>query len=90
MSSVRSSASPNAVPWARHARINVALLALIHSFAPVVKAIPLFHKGAIHSLVEEDIPKSPEDASLWLYLGVAIALVLAGGVFAGLTIAYVP
>lgn len=38
-------------------------------------------------LADEDLPKSPDDASLWLYLGVALFLVLAGGVFAGLTIA---
>lgn len=31
--------------------------------------------------------KSPEDPTLWIYLGVAFALVLGGGVFAGLTIA---
>ncbi|KAF1976882.1 DUF21-domain-containing protein [Bimuria novae-zelandiae CBS 107.79] len=87
MSSVRSPGSANAVPWRRHARVNVALLALIQSIAPVVKAIPLFHKGALHALDDGDLPKSPADASLWLYLSIAIALVLAGGVFAGLTIA---
>ena len=43
----------------------------------------------MNALADEDLPKSPEDASLWLYLGIAVALVLAGGVFAGLTIAYV-
>ena len=75
---------PNAVPWAP---LRLALVALFHAFAPVVKAIPLFHKGTIHTLEDEDLPKSPDDASLWLYLSVAIALVLAGGVFAGLTIA---
>lgn len=32
-------------------------------------------------------PKSPTDPDLWLYLGVAAALVLSGGAFAGLTIA---
>lgn len=31
--------------------------------------------------------KPPDDPSLWLYLGVATALVLSGGAFAGLTIA---
>ena len=39
-----------------------------------------------HSLAE-DAPKNPEDPNLWVYLGVAIALVLLGGAFAGLTIA---
>jgi len=37
---------------------------------------------------DEDLPKDPKDASLWAYLGVAVALVLLGGAFAGLTIAY--
>jgi metal transporter CNNM len=36
---------------------------------------------------DEDLPKDSSDPQLWLYLGIAIALVLAGGVFAGLTIA---
>ncbi|KAK3064227.1 hypothetical protein LTS18_009031, partial [Coniosporium uncinatum] len=36
---------------------------------------------------DEDSPKDPKDASLWAYLGVAVALVLLGGAFAGLTIA---
>ena len=87
MSAARSPGRPNALSWAHNARVNVALLALLHGFAPVVRAIPLFHKGAVHVLEEEDLPKSPDDASLWLYLSIAIALVLAGGVFAGLTIA---
>lgn len=35
----------------------------------------------------EDLPKSPDDPDLWLYLTVAMILVLSGGAFAGLTIA---
>ncbi|OBT77530.1 hypothetical protein VF21_04571 [Pseudogymnoascus sp. 05NY08] len=35
----------------------------------------------------EDLPKSPEDPDLWLYLTVAFILVISGGAFAGLTIA---
>ncbi|TVY27270.1 Protein MAM3, partial [Lachnellula hyalina] len=35
-----------------------------------------------------DLPKDAEDPSLWLYLGVAAVLVLLGGAFAGLTIAF--
>lgn len=38
---------------------------------------------------EKDEPKDAEDPSLWLYLGVAAILVLLGGAFAGLTIAFV-
>lgn len=35
----------------------------------------------------EELPKSPEDPDLWLYLTVAMILVVSGGAFAGLTIA---
>jgi metal transporter CNNM len=70
------------------ARLPVLLVALLHGFAPMVKALPL--AGVVSALHDDDdLPKSAQDASLWLYLGIAVALVLAGGVFAGLTIAYV-
>lgn len=36
---------------------------------------------------DEDLPKAPDDPSLWVYLGIAAVLVLLGGAFAGLTIA---
>lgn len=71
----------------RTGRIHMLLVCIVHAFAPFVRALPL--GGAVNALADEDLPKSPEDASLWLYLGIAVALVLAGGVFAGLTIAYV-
>jgi metal transporter CNNM len=67
------------------ARVNMLLVCLLHAFAPIVKAIPLPFGGVINALADEELPK--KDASLVLYLGVALALVLAGGVFAGLTIA---
>ncbi|KAH7397435.1 hypothetical protein BKA66DRAFT_509151 [Pyrenochaeta sp. MPI-SDFR-AT-0127] len=69
------------------ARVNVLLIGLFHAFAPLVKALPMPFGGIVHALADDDLPKSPNDAGLWLYLGIAIALVLAGGVFAGLTIA---
>lgn len=48
---------------------------------PVISAAPTF-------IINSDVdPKPPSDPSLWLYLGVAAALVLSGGAFAGLTIA---
>lgn len=65
--------------------VNLLLVGLFHAFAPVVKAIPMPFGGNAHVHIGEHLPK--KDASLVLYLGVAIALVLAGGVFAGLTIA---
>ena len=40
-------------------------------------------------MLEDDVeaPKSPDDPNLYVYLGIAVALVLLGGAFAGLTIA---
>ena len=74
------------VNGSRAGRVNMVLVCAFHAFAPLVKALPL--GGIVNALAEEELPKSPNDASLWLYLGVAVGLVLAGGVFAGLTIAY--
>ncbi|KXT03857.1 hypothetical protein AC578_8956 [Pseudocercospora eumusae] len=61
-------------------------------FIPLASAAPTPLKLVarhLHILEDDDddLPKDPEDPSLWIYLGVAIALVLLGGVFAGLTIA---
>ncbi|KAK5123560.1 hypothetical protein LTR85_002598 [Meristemomyces frigidus] len=54
---------------------------------PIASAAPLglWQRGV--KILEEDTPKSPDDPNLWAYLGVAVALVLLGGAFAGLTIA---
>jgi len=49
----------------------------------VTKAFPIV------SIFEEDEGKPADDPQLWAYLGVAAALVLLGGAFAGLTIAWV-
>lgn len=46
----------------------------------ISRAAPLFS-------TLEDEPKSAEDPQKWILLGTAIALVLLGGAFAGLTIA---
>jgi metal transporter CNNM len=66
-------------------RINTLLVCLLQAFAPLVKALPMF-PDALRVLSEEG-PKDPKDARLWVYLSTAIALVLLGGAFAGLTIA---
>ena len=68
-----------------YSRANVLVVYLFHAFAPAVRAIPLPFGGIVHALAEEAHPKN--DASLILYLGIAMMLVLGGGVFAGLTIA---
>jgi len=67
------------------ARARMLVVYLFHAFAPAVRALPLPFGGVVHALAEEGHPEN--DASLVLYLGIAMTLVLAGGVFAGLTIA---
>lgn len=64
------------------AKIFVLALAQI----PLTQAAPLWITEILYAK-DEDVPKSAKDASLWLYLGVAAALVILGGAFAGLTIA---
>ncbi|KAK2761801.1 hypothetical protein FQN54_001629 [Arachnomyces sp. PD_36] len=63
------------------ALVKVLLLAI--SQIPLIRAVPTPLFYALD--VEEGKP--PSDPSLWLYLGIAAALVLSGGAFAGLTIA---
>lgn len=53
--------------------------------APFAHAAPL-DRGTF-DILKEDEGKPAEDPSLWAYLGTAVALVLLGGAFAGLTIA---
>lgn len=69
--------------------VRLAFIAVCHAFAPMVAALPMSFGGVITTLREadDDLPKDPDDPQLWLFLGIAVALVLAGGVFAGLTIA---
>jgi len=57
-------------------------------FLPLASAAPLLTRG-LHAFEggEDDLPKSADSPDLWAYLGVAVALVLLGGAFAGLTIA---
>jgi metal transporter CNNM len=70
----------------------LALVGLIH--AALTIAAPLNSAFTIakehHHSDAPDEPEAPDDAALWIYLTVAIVLVLLGGAFAGLTIAYVP
>jgi hypothetical protein len=60
------------------------LLLVLGSFARV----PPSYAAPVSPLHDNE-PKVADDPSLWAYLGVAAALVLLGGAFAGLTIAYV-
>lgn len=55
---------------------------------PLASAAPLLRNRSVHAFEgDEDLPKDPSDPDLYMYLGVAVALVLLGGAFAGLTIA---
>jgi metal transporter CNNM len=62
------------------------ILALSVAHLPFIQAAPFTVTKSIH-VRNDDAQKPPDDPSLWLYLGVAAALVLLGGAFAGLTIA---
>ncbi|TVY48353.1 Protein MAM3 [Lachnellula cervina] len=72
-------------------RANVLVLGLMN--LPLLRALALPFAIASSSTVmivargEGEGGKDAEDASLWIYLGVAMVLVLLGGLFAGLTIA---
>lgn len=59
-------------------------LILLAVYLPLRSAFPLSSTPALHAA--EDAEHDSSD--LWLDLGAAVALVLIGGVFAGLTIAY--
>lgn len=54
---------------------------------PLSYAAPLIPRALRVLEAGEPEPKSPDDPDLWVYLGTAVALVLLGGAFAGLTIA---
>ena len=66
------------------------LLFLALSNVPLIRGAPT---RLLHTFVgdvqeqEEPEPLPADDASLWVYLSVAVGLVLLGGAFAGLTIA---
>jgi metal transporter CNNM len=54
---------------------------------PLASALPLLQATKHSSEGDDDLPKDAGDPDLWVYLGIAVALVLLGGVMAGLTIA---
>jgi len=67
----------------------VTVITLLKSLLLVLGSIarvPLSYAAPV-SILDDDQPKAADDPSLWAYLGVAAALVLLGGAFAGLTIA---
>lgn len=88
-----SAGSANPAHLARHGGIrsqfsimrSTTLLATKALFPALASAAPTFLRD--FTTFEEDAPKDADDPNLYVYLGVAIALVLLGGAFAGLTIA---
>ena len=64
----------------------VKLLLLLIAQLPLLHATPL-HFSVFRAHTTEDEPMPAQSPTLWIYLLVAVALVLLGGAFAGLTIA---
>ena len=62
-----------------------ARLLVSFGILPLLGASPLNYGFSVTE--EEETPKPASDPTLWIYLAVAVVLVLLGGVFAGLTIA---
>ncbi|KAK2735015.1 hypothetical protein FQN57_001391 [Myotisia sp. PD_48] len=71
----------------RHGAGPSTYLALTRFLTFALSNLPALHAAPILHVREHDLPKSPDDPSLWLYLTVAAVLVITGGIFAGLTIA---
>ena len=80
--------SSNALASRRTILSFVKLLFLALSNFPLIRGAPtrLLH-SIVEGIQEELEPLPADDASLWIYLSVAVGLVLLGGAFAGLTIA---
>lgn len=62
-----------------------AKLLVSFGILPLLRATPLDY--GYHAAEDQETPKPASDPTLWIYLAVAVVLVLLGGVFAGLTIA---
>lgn len=71
---------------ARPLLLSMAKLFML-GFLPLLRAAPQL-RGPFKVFTEDDEPPmSADKPTLWIYLAVAVALVLLGGAFAGLTIA---
>lgn len=66
---------------------NMLVLGLMNFPLLRALALPLSTRTVIN--VFEDDGKKADDPTLWIYLAFAFTLVILGGIFAGLTIAYV-
>ena len=54
---------------------------------PLLRATPIRHAPYSTFSDEDEPPIPPDSPTLWIYMVVAVGLVLLGGAFAGLTIA---
>lgn len=79
-----SSSSSNGVLRARPFALGISKI-LFMSLSSVVSAAPL----SVFEHYHDDVPEE-QGASLWVLYVASAVLVLLGGAFAGLTIAYVP
>lgn len=83
--------SSGVVPSSSHASRANGILSLIRLLLAAVLHFEFANAVPLVAVAEEDInKKTANDPQLWIYLTIAIALVLLGGAFAGLTIAYEP
>lgn len=77
----------------KDASVRIAVVGLAKMLLFFLWNIPFVHSSPIirRSLdaLDGDDGVTPDDPSMWVYLGTAVALVVLGGAFAGLTIAYV-
>jgi hypothetical protein len=65
---------------------SIVIFCFLAALIPLANASPV----PAHAFKRAENPVAdPEDPGLWVYMGTAAALVLLGGAFAGLTIAYV-
>ena len=63
------------------------LLVLGIASLPLLRATPVRHAPYTIFSDEDELPIAPDNPTLWIYMAVAVGLVLLGGAFAGLTIA---
>ena len=72
-----------------HSTANSKLLPVVKLLLIGIANLPLLRAAPTRFSVsvEEDGAMAPDNPTLWIYLAVAVGLVLLGGVFAGLTIA---
>ena len=87
-SSVQHSPTHNTLLNARSLVLASAkVLTLISIQLPLAEALPVPWRLFTAMSAQEEEPMPSSSPTLWIYLVVAVALVLLGGAFAGLTIA---